>query len=33
MHLTGGQRAGRVGADRFRGRYVPHLVVDNADAE
>jgi hypothetical protein len=33
LHLTGGRRAGRVGADRFRGRYVPHLVVDNADAE
>jgi hypothetical protein len=29
LHLAGGQRAGRVGADRFRGRYVPHLVVDN----
>jgi hypothetical protein len=26
---TGGQRAGLVGADRFKGRYVPHLVGDN----
>jgi hypothetical protein len=24
-----GNRAGRVGADRFRGRYVPHLVYDH----
>jgi integrase len=23
------KRAGRVGEDRFRGRYVPHLIVDN----
>jgi hypothetical protein len=21
-----GKRAGRVGADRFRGRYVPHMI-------
>jgi len=27
------RRAGRVGADRFRGRYVPHLIVDNDVAE
>jgi hypothetical protein len=26
-----GQRAGRVGEDRFRGRYHPHLVVDNTE--
>jgi hypothetical protein len=31
LHLAGGQRAGRVGADRFRGRYHPHLVVDNTE--
>jgi hypothetical protein len=31
LHLTGGQRAGRVGADRFRGRYHPHLVIDNTE--
>jgi hypothetical protein len=28
LHLTGGQRAGCVDADRFRGRYVPHLIYD-----
>ena len=28
-----GKRAGRVGADRFRGRYVPHLVYDHDAAE
>ena len=28
-----GKRAGRVGADRFKGRYVPHLIVDNDVAE
>jgi hypothetical protein len=26
LHLARGKRAGRVGADRFRGRYVPHPV-------
>jgi hypothetical protein len=26
LHLAGGQRAGRVGAARFKGRYHPHLI-------
>ena len=25
-----GKRAGRVGEDRFRGRYHPHLIYDRA---
>jgi hypothetical protein len=33
LHLAGGQRAGRVGADRFKGRYHPHLVVDNGHTQ
>jgi hypothetical protein len=33
LHLAGGKRAGRVGAARFKGRYVPHLIVDNDAAE
>jgi hypothetical protein len=28
LHLAGGKRTGRVGADRFRGRYHPHLIWD-----
>jgi hypothetical protein len=32
LHLAGGQRAGRVGEARFKGRYHPHLIVDNTKA-
>jgi hypothetical protein len=28
-----GKRAGRVGAARFRGRYLPHLIYDRDAAE
>jgi hypothetical protein len=28
LHFAGGQRAGRVGEDRFKGRYHPHLIWD-----
>ena len=32
LHLAGGQRAGRVGEDRFKGRYHPHLIYDREAA-
>jgi hypothetical protein len=28
LDFAGGQRAGRVGAARFKGRYHPHLIWD-----
>jgi hypothetical protein len=28
LHFAGGKRAGRIGAARFKGRYVPHLIYD-----
>jgi hypothetical protein len=33
LHLAGGQRTGRVGADRFKGRYVPHLIWGRDNTE
>jgi hypothetical protein len=30
LHLAGGKHAGRVGEARFKGRYHPHLIVDNS---